>query len=186
MHSPKNSFGGVGGLWGRPPTGGAWPPCPLAPGWVGLCFENSGSSGGGQVGVAQCYPTRRPSFCVCSQAMSGSKYSIIGPASNSRCPVMSCIASRHGRLAPSFRTDLYPHQLTPQHVTDWPHAGGDSRPKWGVAVLKGEWRQGKATPPVRVGIFGQTFSMSPLCRTCLLYTSPSPRDRTRSRMPSSA
>ena len=26
----------------------------------------------------------------------------------------------------------------------------------------------------------------PICRTCLLYTSPSPRDRTRSRMPSSA
>ena len=25
-----------------------------------------------------------------------------------------------------------------------------------------------------------------LCRDCLLYTSPSPRDRTRSRMPSSA
>ena len=25
-----------------------------------------------------------------------------------------------------------------------------------------------------------------LCRACLLYTSPSPRDRTRSRMPSSA
>ena len=25
-----------------------------------------------------------------------------------------------------------------------------------------------------------------ICRTCLLYTSPSPRDRTRSRMPSSA
>ena len=26
----------------------------------------------------------------------------------------------------------------------------------------------------------------PPCKTCLLYTSPSPRDRTRSRMPSSA
>ena len=30
------------------------------------------------------------------------------------------------------------------------------------------------------------FSASPLLKTCLLYTSPSPRDRTRSRMPSSA
>ena len=27
---------------------------------------------------------------------------------------------------------------------------------------------------------------NPISRTCLLYTSPSPRDRTRSRMPSSA
>ena len=32
---------------------------------------------------------------------------------------------------------------------------------------------------------GTTFDLSVL-RTCLLYTSPSPRDRTRSRMPSSA
>ena len=29
-------------------------------------------------------------------------------------------------------------------------------------------------------------AVAPECRTCLLYTSPSPRDRTRSRMPSSA
>ena len=32
---------------------------------------------------------------------------------------------------------------------------------------------------------GQT-SIGPFLETCLLYTSPSPRDRTRSRMPSSA
>ena len=31
-----------------------------------------------------------------------------------------------------------------------------------------------------LGVLGQTI------KTCLLYTSPSPRDRTRSRMPSSA
>ena len=31
-----------------------------------------------------------------------------------------------------------------------------------------------------------SFFNSPNSRTCLLYTSPSPRDRTRSRMPSSA
>ena len=30
------------------------------------------------------------------------------------------------------------------------------------------------------------FLLPPLCTSCLLYTSPSPRDRTRSRMPSSA
>ena len=33
---------------------------------------------------------------------------------------------------------------------------------------------------------GQLLKKSELCKTCLLYTSPSPRDRTRSRMPSSA
>jgi len=30
------------------------------------------------------------------------------------------------------------------------------------------------------------FEISPFVKSCLLYTSPSPRDRTRSRMPSSA
>ena len=33
---------------------------------------------------------------------------------------------------------------------------------------------------------GATALMDALCSYCLLYTSPSPRDRTRSRMPSSA
>ena len=33
---------------------------------------------------------------------------------------------------------------------------------------------------------GQATSLIPQLRSCLLYTSPSPRDRTRSRMPSSA
>ena len=35
-------------------------------------------------------------------------------------------------------------------------------------------------------IGGTTILLLTLFRTCLLYTSPSPRDRTRSRMPSSA
>ena len=44
-----------------------------------------------------------------------------------------------------------------------------------------------------IGLFGLSvyfstvyFSMGSLNKPCLLYTSPSPRDRTRSRMPSSA
>ena len=32
----------------------------------------------------------------------------------------------------------------------------------------------------------ETFALDDLAPSCLLYTSPSPRDRTRSRMPSSA
>ena len=35
-------------------------------------------------------------------------------------------------------------------------------------------------------LFGGTVSLGMIYRPCLLYTSPSPRDRTRSRMPSSA
>ena len=34
--------------------------------------------------------------------------------------------------------------------------------------------------------FTNTYTASPLCAPCLLYTSPSPRDRQKSRMPSSA
>ena len=38
-----------------------------------------------------------------------------------------------------------------------------------------------------IGIYWlQAFSINLLANVCLLYTSPSPRDRTRSRMPSSA
>ena len=34
--------------------------------------------------------------------------------------------------------------------------------------------------------FTRAYCPSPVCTPCLLYTSPSPRDRTRYRMPSSA
>ena len=41
--------------------------------------------------------------------------------------------------------------------------------------------------PEATRIFGEDyFLLGPDLKTCLLYTSPSPRDRTRSRMPSSA
>src|SRR5665811_1870912 len=39
---------------------------------------------------------------------------------------------------------------------------------------------------VPIGVFGMIFESRPNVTICLLYTSPSPRDRTRSRMPSSA
>ena len=41
-------------------------------------------------------------------------------------------------------------------------------------------------PQVSVAFVGQNFSVAALLDTCLLYTSPSPRDATLSRMPSSA
>ena len=75
----------------------------------------------------------------------------------------------------------------------------DCRSQW-IAV---EWKQGGSVPllplalsrgglhvwalPLRcLGVGATLFSMQDSCVTCLLYTSPSPRDRTRSRMPSSA
>ena len=42
------------------------------------------------------------------------------------------------------------------------------------------------TPDVVTGYTSLTAGISSTADTCLLYTSPSPRDRTRSRMPSSA
>ena len=42
------------------------------------------------------------------------------------------------------------------------------------------------TVTTTVNAFWATAPDAPLSKTCLLYTSPSPRDRTRSRMPSSA
>ena len=48
-------------------------------------------------------------------------------------------------------------------------------------------RSPKGNPPEWFRVNGDyTLSIRPGYTTCLLYTSPSPRDRTRSRMPSSA
>ena len=44
-------------------------------------------------------------------------------------------------------------------------------------------REDERKPSLLRAVVDSAFGMSP---TCLLYTSPSPRDRTRSRMPSSA
>ena len=57
-------------------------------------------------------------------------------------------------------------------------------------VLNGQWAI--ENPEHTSGVRGpflfnpQTKILTGLCENCLLYTSPSPRDRTRSRMPSSA
>ena len=58
--------------------------------------------------------------------------------------------------------------------------------KTGVVLMAQERIKGKRKPRVRVDL---SFIARLLCLilcNCLLYTSPSPRDRTRSRMPSSA
>ena len=47
-------------------------------------------------------------------------------------------------------------------------------------------RPGKYVGPDRVAFELDRYLAAGLVCTCLLYTSPSPRDRTRSRMPSSA
>ena len=53
----------------------------------------------------------------------------------------------------------------------WSVCGSDIRHGYGPVYAEEEY-------PMRLG--------APCHETCLLYTSPSPRDRTRSRMPSSA
>ena len=49
------------------------------------------------------------------------------------------------------------------------------------------WSDGaQVVPPHDKGIIEEVYSLKSVSQICLLYTSPSPRDRTRSRMPSSA
>ena len=74
-------------------------------------------------------------------------------------------------------------------------------PMFAVPILKSLYQNGYPiscvyTQPPQKSKRGQKINKSPIqlisetlnieFRTCLLYTSPSPRDRTRSRMPSSA
>ena len=59
----------------------------------------------------------------------------------------------------------------------------------GRAVLDGlDVLQEQGVHPEEITFFshGTTVATNALIQDCLLYTSPSPRDRTRSRMPSSA
>ena len=57
---------------------------------------------------------------------------------------------------------------------------------WMDRGISFEAKMGDGTEPDS-GIMGKLFSVGKRVLTgCLLYTSPSPRDRTRSRMPSSA
>ena len=56
----------------------------------------------------------------------------------------------------------------------------------GFNVLTGETGAGKSIIIDAIGLLLGDRASPDMIRACLLYTSPSPRDRTRSRMPSSA
>src|SRR5664280_2787241 len=56
---------------------------------------------------------------------------------------------------------------------------------WGTITVTSHYPQ-VAAARIKSGNGGILLSPSNLSLSCLLYTSPSPRDRTRSRMPSSA
>ena len=55
----------------------------------------------------------------------------------------------------------------------------------GPDFMERVWLHSNRSPQV-IRSLGQIYNTGRLAGTCLLYTSPSPRDRTRSRMPSSA
>ena len=58
-----------------------------------------------------------------------------------------------------------------------------------AAIVRALWLRYKITNKritIEGGWFGKNKTQVSLSNICLLYTSPSPRDRTRSRMPSSA
>ena len=60
--------------------------------------------------------------------------------------------------------------------------GAEPRDYEVYAFLMSHWRELRFSPPVT----GVRRAEAANPKRCLLYTSPSPRDRTRSRMPSSA
>ena len=60
---------------------------------------------------------------------------------------------------------------------------------WNRTASKAQEAVGDLTNNIAVydiDVLGNEFSAGDVVVSCLLYTSPSPRDRTRSRMPSSA
>ena len=59
----------------------------------------------------------------------------------------------------------------------------DVLPMLGIEVEEGEEDSG---PTLENVVVGEVLSKDPHPEACLLYTSPSPRDRSLSRMPSSA
>ena len=71
----------------------------------------------------------------------------------------------------------YPHQ-THMIVVRSPHAHADIKNIDTTPAL--------AVPGVVAVLTGEDYDADGMGEICLLYTSPSPRDRTRSRMPSSA
>ena len=65
----------------------------------------------------------------------------------------------------------------------------DEHPAWGYTAEDGPDRWGEDYPTCGTGIEQSPIDLTGATEediACLLYTSPSPRDRTRSRMPSSA
>ena len=84
---------------------------------------------------------------------------------------------------------------TKKPVMQWPLAG--IKDPMGMARIPGtdevvivdnNWSLTAVNPGsiARLPLFGANAGIIEILRDCLLYTSPSPRDRTRSRMPSSA
>ena len=67
---------------------------------------------------------------------------------------------------------------------------GDKAPEFKAITTQGEINFPGDYEGKWVILFSHPADFTPVCTsefmTCLLYTSPSPRDRTRSRMPSSA
>ena len=83
------------------------------------------------------------------------------------------------RDAEAYLLQAYQQMGLPTSYASWTYGSYSGRNV--IADIRG------ATHPERLWLVGGHFdSISEIPYSCLLYTSPSPRDRTRSRMPSSA
>ena len=67
-----------------------------------------------------------------------------------------------------------------------PENGGSIYYRNGNDIINPNWSVANAQGGQTVNRMNSTTSLTYEFNDCLLYTSPSPRDRTRSRMPSSA
>ena len=115
---------------------------------------------------------------------------MVGPEVN---PALKAIASRRGVRVSDLVREAMHHYLSHPLYRDVVREATGFEPE-GVAVLDAPAPDFVRAWPITLGFIRERFRNSPdrivvdpfEADICLLYTSPSPRDRTRSRMPSSA
>ena len=98
-------------------------------------------------------------------------------------PTVWAVSDLHGAVKTnSERID----QLTPPDPADWLIVAGDVAERTDLIIRILRQLNDRYARVIWVPGNHELFSRSQDRYHCLLYTSPSPRDRTRSRMPSSA
>src|SRR5674476_688074 len=95
--------------------------------------------------------------------------------------------TRPPRQTPAISGRFLPRQTRTHAMTPPPERNHNDRPSSHMTPLRTLPRRRPPDPcrRRRIRLVGRHRQASTLARSCLLYTSPSPRDRQKSRMPSS-